>query len=207
MARQSLAPPDYPSGPLPRGDGRTVLMIPGFMTGDWSMTRLGAFLSGLGYRVETAQVVFNAGPTPRMIAQLDATLLRLAKTVKVAILGQSLGGVLARDLAQRHPGKVSLVVTLCSPIRFPVTTPLEPFARLMAPLHDPKWIATRHAIAKPLAVPSVAIYSTDDGIVDWRQCLQDEGPNAENIQISGPHCTMGSNPQAQRAVARALARR
>ena len=206
MAGANLRPAAHPSQPLPRGDGHTVLLIPGFLTGDWSMVRLRDFLADLGYRVETARVLFNPGPTAGMIAQLDAALLRLAKKDKINIVGQSLGGVLARNLAQRHPQCVRHVVTLCSPIRFPVVTPLEPFAQMLAPFHDSKWVSRRHDIAKPLGVPVTAIYSIDDGIVDWRQCLQDEAPGCENIGIRGAHSSAGTNPQAQTAIALALAR-
>ena len=206
MARVNLRPPGYPKEPLPRGDGCTVLLIPGFLSGDWSMTRLRDFLAALGYRVETAHVFFNPGPTASMIAQLDDTLLRLARDTKIDIVGISLGGVLARSLALHRPQSVRRIVTLCSPIRFPVTTPLEPFAQILGRFHDSKWVARRHDIAKPLAVPVTAIYSIDDGIVDWRQCLQDEAPGCENIGIRGAHTTMGSNPQAQKIIAFALAR-
>ena len=205
-AWDTISPPDFASGPLPRGDGQTVLLIPGFLAGDWTMNRLRTFLIRLGYRVETARVFFNPGPTSAMIAQLDGALLRLAQTGKINIVGQSLGGALARSLAQRHPQSVRRVVTLCSPIRFPVTTPLEPFAQLLSLFHDSKWVARRHEIAQPVPVPVTAIYSIDDGIVDWRQCVQDEGPGCENICVRGAHTVVGSNPQAQMAIAFALAK-
>lgn len=206
LARIALDPPAFPDQPLPRGEGRTVLLIPGFLSGDWSMSRLAVFLRGLGYRVETARVLFNPGPTAGMVARLDETVLRLAKGGPIRIVGQSLGGVLARHLARRHPDKVCAVVTLCSPIRFPVATPLEPFTRMLKPFLDPKWVSRRHDIAKPLPVPVTAIYSPEDGIVDWRQCLQDEVPGAENILVRGTHSAMGSNPKAQIVIAIALAR-
>lgn len=204
LARVTLDPPPFPDQNLPRGEGRTVLLIPGFLSGDWSMRRLAAFLERLGYRVETAQVLFNPGPTAGMIERLDRTLLRLSQDGPIFVVGQSLGGILARHLAQRHPRRVTRVVTLCSPIRFPVTTPLEPFARALKPFLDPKWVSSRHAIACPLPVPVTAIYSKEDGIVDWRQCLQDEAPGAENVDVPGTHSNMGANPKAQIVIARAL---
>ena len=73
-AWDSIAPPDFAGGLLPRGDGQTVLLIPWFLAGDWTMARLRTFLAGLGYRVETARVYFNPGPTSGMIAQLETAL-------------------------------------------------------------------------------------------------------------------------------------
>jgi dienelactone hydrolase len=123
---------------------------------------------------------------------------------KIILIGQSLGGVLARNLAKKYPDRVAQVVTLCTPIHFPVTTPLAPFAALLAPIHDPSARENMAAIANAPPVPVTAIYSEDDGIVDWRQCLQDESATHRNVHIRGGHTTMGSNPDAQRAIAQAL---
>ena len=107
-------------------------------------------------------------------------------------------------MARRHAAHVRSVITLCTPIHFPVTTPLAPFAQAFAPFHDPTWAARGAELAQPLPVPVTAIYSRDDGIVDWRQCLQDEAPGCRNVCVSGAHSTVGSNPEAQIAVAMAL---
>jgi pimeloyl-ACP methyl ester carboxylesterase len=210
LAASTLQPPPFATEDVPRGKGEVVLTIPGFLAGDWTMIRLRNFLSNLGYRVETPGIEFNAGPTAQIIACLDAALLRLAEESggPIALIGQSLGGVLARELAHRHPQAVRQVITLCSPIRFPISTPLAPFAQLLAPFHDPVWLARAAAIVgQPPAAPVTAIYSPDDGIVDWRQCLQDEAPGYANVAVAGAHSTMGSNPAAQAAIARALASR
>jgi len=208
LALSHLRPPDYPLGEAPRGDGHTVLVLPGFLTGDWTTARLRGFLSALGYRVSKADVLCNIGPTRELIPRLERRILQLSdmRGQKVSLVGQSLGGVFARGLAQLHPGAVRSVVTLCSPIHFPVTTALEPFVRLFEPFHDPQWLARAGDIAKPPGMPVTAIYSREDGIVDWRQCLQDEAPGCINIGVAGSHTTMGSNPEAQRVVAEALAK-
>ena len=111
---------------LPRGDGSIVLVIPAFLAGDAMTAGLRRFLRYLGYRPETAGVRMNAGATPRLIAKLEAALSRLSikQGGPIFVVGQSLGGVLARDLALRYPQSIRRVVTLCSPIRIPITTPL-----------------------------------------------------------------------------------
>jgi hypothetical protein len=201
----TITPPPTASQNLPRGDGHAVLLVPGFLAGDWTMSRLRAFLVGLGYRVERAGIAFNPGPTAAMIARLEAALLRIsAETGPVDLVGQSLGGVFARALARRHSAHVRSVVTLCTPIHFPVTTPLAPFALALSPFHDAEWLAHSSELALPLPVPVTAIYSREDGILDWRQCLQDESPGSRNVRVSGAHSTVGSNPEAQIAVANAL---
>ena len=208
LTRVTLSPPPFPTGSLPRGDGRAVLVIPGFLTGDWSTTRLREFLRGIGYRVERAKLQLNAGPTKGILARLEDRLMHLnvESGAPVALVGQSLGGVFARELAHKYPDKVRCVVTLCSPIRFPVISPLVPFVRALAWAYEPSWIARMEGIALPPRAPVTAIYSKGDGLVDWRQCLQDDGPGCENIPVDGSHAGMGSNPAAQAVMARVLAR-
>ena len=206
-AEWSVAPPDYPSEPLPRGDGRTVLLLPGFMAGDWTLGRLGGFLTQQDYRVEYTGVQFNPGPMRIMIDQFARRLDRLTdERGPVVLLGVSLGGVFARHLARDRAESVSHVVTLSAPVRFPVTTALALFVRALAPLHAPEFRAARDAIATPLPMPVTALYSEDDGILDWRQCLPDPADNLETVSVGGPHIAMGTNPAAQIAIARALAR-
>jgi len=189
---------------LPRGDGRTVLVIPGFFAGDWATTaHLRAFLQALGYRTETAGVVFNIGPTPQLLTRLERYLVRLSAEGPIDLIGQSFGGVLARDLARRHPDRVRRVITLCSPLRVPIATPLAPFVRSLLWLYDRDWLA-RHAVVEPLGIPVTAVYTEEDGVIDWRGCLHDEASGGVNVRVSGAHVTIGQNPQALAAIARAL---
>ncbi|MDE2183188.1 MAG: alpha/beta fold hydrolase [Alphaproteobacteria bacterium] len=199
----SVLPPPYPTQSLPKGEGGQVLLLPGFLTGDWAMLRLNGFLRRLGYRVAPPGILLNLGPTAGLLGRLDRILLELAQSGPVNVIGESFGGILARDLALRHPQSVARIVTLCTPVRFPVVTTLAPIAALLGPLHDSPWVARRHDIAAPLPVPVTAIYSPDDGIVDWRQCLLDDA--SRNIAVRGAHTTMGSNPAAQIVIAMALA--
>jgi alpha-beta hydrolase superfamily lysophospholipase len=205
-ARATLTTAHYPDD-LPRGHGETVLLIPGFLAGDWTMHPLRDFLRHLDYRVEFAGVALNLGPTKGFLPHLEQAVERLHAESggPIILIGQSLGGAFARVLAHRHPEKISHVVTLASPIRFPVATPLESIVKLMAPLHGPDVVALRDEIERTPPVPVTALYSQDDGIIDWRCCLQDESDNCTNVEVTGAHSAMGFNPEAQAAVARALA--
>jgi pimeloyl-ACP methyl ester carboxylesterase len=206
LASTLLKPPSVSTNETARGDGRIVLVIPAFLSGDWSTAGLRGFLSRIGYRVETAGVALNIGPTTRLIRRLDQTLLNLAASHggPIDVVGQSLGGVLARDLAERRPDCVRHLITLCSPIRVPITTPLAPAARLLGAFYDSNWLERRHRIVGPLSVPVTALYSEDDGVVDWRECVLDEHPGSRNVRVSGAHATVGSNPEALAAIAEAL---
>lgn len=201
----TLHPQPPPQGPLPRGDGSTVFVLPGFASSDWTVNRLTAFLSRMGYSPRTAGMWFNAGPTPALMQRLEERLLELSEHGKVSLIGVSLGGVLARDLARRYPQMVRGVITLCSPVRFPVTTPLEPLARLLSPFYAAEWVERRHAVARPLEVPVTAVHASCDGIVLRDQCWIEDSPSAQNVLVKGRHMTIASNPQALRVIAEALA--
>lgn len=209
FAASAFRPPPALAEDLPRGDGHAVLVLPGFLAGDWTTQRLRDVIAQLGYRAEAPEILFNAGPTRQILSRLNRKLLDLADSsgAQVSIVGISLGGVLARQLALDNVDAVRGVVTLCSPIRYPVVTPLQPFAHALTPFHEPSWLDRRGEIGSALPMPVTAIYSQDDGIIDWRQCLQDEAPGAANVRVTGAHTTVGSNPEAHAAVARALAMR
>lgn len=189
----------------PRGDGRPVLILPGFGSGDWANLRLRSFLRGLGYRAELAGILFNPGPAMFVMNRLQDKLRALSEYGPVSLVGVSLGGVLARDLARRHPEMTKCVVTLCSPVRFPITTPLQPFARVLSPLHASQWLERRHEIGLPLNMPVTAIHVTDDGVVERKQCWLSPSPGARNLVVEGRHMCAASNPQVLRVIADTLA--
>lgn len=208
LAACHARPPCFPSEPLPQGEGKFVMALPGFLTGDWAMARHREFLRTRGFVVVPSGIAFNGGPTKRLVNELDARLHRWSDRAKgpIALVGSSLGGVFARLLALRYPDRVSRVVTLCSPIRFPVTTSLAPAVWALEWRHDPEFKKLTPEVVRNPQAPVLAIYSTVDGIVDWRSCLQDEDATHVNLRIDAAHTTMGSNPDAQAAVARELAR-
>jgi pimeloyl-ACP methyl ester carboxylesterase len=206
LAACHAKPPCFPSEALPRGDGKMVMALPGFLTGDWAMARHRAFLRSRGFNVVSSGISFNPGPTKKVINDLDERLMRWSDRAKgpISLVGASLGGVFARAMAIRFPDRVDRVVTLCSPIRFPVTTSLAPAVWALEWRHDPEFKKLAPDVARNPQAPVLAIYSTIDGIVDWRSCLQDEDATHHNLRIDGAHTTIGSNPLAQAAAARAL---
>lgn len=204
LVRVRMKPPVLPMG-APPGDGHAVLVLPGFLTGDWATERLRAFLGGLGYRVATAQIAVNLGPTRSLVDRLDAGLAALAEGGAVTVIGISLGGLIARELAKRHPARIRRVVTVVTPVRLPVETNLSRFVALTAPFFDARVIASPDAIATPPPVPLTAFYTPDDGIVDWQACVPEPSPGLECFRVDGPHTTASSHPEVMRIVADRLA--
>ena len=185
----------------PRGERHPVLVLPGLMASDTSTRVLRRWLRGLGYPVVGWALGRNRGPTQEVVDELPELVRRLADEhgTAVSIVGQSLGGIFARRLAQRSHDSIRSVVTLGSPFgmahRGPDETPAARLYSRLSPQHSTGKISTsRIRLSKPLPVPSTSVYSRWDGVVDWRACLQQEGPRSENIAVHASHLGMGFDP-------------
>ncbi len=210
LARWSAFPPAFPERALlPRGAGEGVLVIPGFLTGDSTTVRLRTFLWGLGYRAEGWRGGRNLGPRSRSIERLKDRVARLADQTgdRIAVAGVSLGGVFAREVARMMPDHIAAVATMCSPIRLPIPTPLAPFVWALQPSFDAKLVDGVMDSAEMPSQPTLALYSREDGIVDWRSCVPPDADNVTVMEIEGArHSTIGSTPRAQEALAHFLSR-
>jgi pimeloyl-ACP methyl ester carboxylesterase len=193
----------------PRGDGHPVLTLPGFLGSDLSMAPMRRYLKELGYDAHAWKLGRNVGGISRMRAALRDRLAEIhaATGRKVSIVGWSLGGVYARDLALQAPDMVRYVVTLGSPFANDVratnaTRLYEALSR--EPVEDSSEL--RKAISGDLPVPTTSIYSRSDGIVNWRTCISRRSDTAENIEVHlASHTGMGVNAAALWAVADRLA--
>ena len=193
----------------PRGDGHPVLLLPGFLASDLSMAPMRRYLRELGYDAHAWRMGRNLGGVARMRAALRDRLAEIhaATGRKVSIVGWSLGGVYARDLALQAPDMVRCVVTLGSPFANDVraTNATRLYEALSGEGADDN-PELRAAIAGDLPVPATSIYSRTDGIVNWRTCLLRPSDTAENIEVHlASHIGLGVNPAALWAVADRLA--
>ncbi|SHN63494.1 esterase/lipase family protein [Bradyrhizobium erythrophlei] len=193
----------------PRGDGHPVLALPGFLAGDLSMAPLRRYLTELGYDAHAWQMGRNLGGLLRMRAALRERLAAIHATTgrKVSLVGWSLGGVYARDLALHAPDMVRYVVTLGSPfandVRATNATKLYEMLSGETVGNDPAFLA---AIAGDLPMPATSVFSRADGVVNWRTCLLRPSAVAENIEVYlASHVGLGVNPAALWAVADRLA--
>jgi len=193
----------------PRGDGHPVLALPGFLASDLSMLPIRRYLRELGYDAHAWRIGRNTGGINRMRGALLDRLgeIHAASGRKVSIVGWSLGGVYARDLALRAPEMVRYVVTLASPfandVRATNATWLYEALSGETVGDDPQFL---EKIAGDLPVPTTAIYSRADGVVNWRTCRLRPSDTAENIEVHlASHIGIGVNPAALWAVADRLA--
>jgi len=193
----------------PRGDGHPVLTLPGFLASDLSMAPMRRYLSELGYASFAWRMGRNIGGVSRMRAVLRDRLAEIHGETgrKVSIVGWSLGGVYARDLALRAPELVRYVVTLASPFANDVraTNATRLYEALSGEAVEDN-SELRNAIAGDLPVPTSSLFSRADGIVNWRTCLLRPSATAENIEVHlASHVGFGVNPAALWAVADRLA--
>src|SRR5262249_44830577 len=151
-------------GRAPRGDGHPVLVMPGWLAGDGSTRALRWFLRDRGYHAHAWRLGINHGPTPEVVAgvrdRLHALHARHAR--KVSLIGWSLGGIYARELARHFPELVRQVITLASPFRDPTASTVARLYRsgLIRPPRTPDPDAeVRRRLRAPLAVPTSALYS------------------------------------------------
>jgi pimeloyl-ACP methyl ester carboxylesterase len=191
---------------VPKGDGHAVIVIPGFLTGDWATKGLINWLKAIGYDAVGWGAGMNWGPSSSAIERCEVLLDEAVERTgrKATLIGRSLGGLYVRELAKDEPDKVVRVITLGTPVKFPIATPLSPVAQMLAGNFDPEFVKRRTDLLRNPPVPVTAFYSRKDGIVPWRSCLVEEGPMAENIEVDSPHTIMGSNPTAMRFIAERL---
>ncbi|MGH9172633.1 MAG: esterase/lipase family protein [Acidimicrobiales bacterium] len=165
------------------------------------------FLRDLGYHVVPFELGRNV-PTAELIDALRTRLtdLRITDGRPTSIVGWSLGGLYARQIARAKPDWVRSVVTLGSPWRrLPGhESSVAPLMRAMS-AHGSKLTAPQFGKETPLPVPSTSIFSRSDGIVPWRACLDTVGGNHETLEVIGSHCGLGRHPAALWVIADRLA--
>lgn len=192
---------------MPRGDGHPVLVFPGLAASGRSTVILRRFLKTQGYSVHCWNLGRNLGPQPGVI---DACLkridqLRAQHGRKVSLIGWSLGGLFARELAKLRPDDVRIVVSLGSPFAgHEGASNASGVYRRFNPQRDAETVRFPNLKVAP-PVPTTSIYSRSDGIVAWPCSIQDISPQTENIEVHASHIGMGTNPAVLRILADRLA--
>ena len=194
----------------PRGVGRPVLVLPGFLTDDEATGILRHYLSEQRHVVYSWDLGINLGPTEAILDGVDSRLDEIfaAHGEPVSLVGVSLGGLYARDLARRRPEQVRQVITLASPFRIERSSQSSMGAVFdaLSPIHvEPSRFSVWTLPREKLPVPTTAIYTRSDGIVAWEACVNGESQGGENIQVVGSHSGLTHLPTALYAVADRLA--
>lgn len=215
LGEMSLLPAaEIPLSLAPSGDGHSVVVCPGFLTSDRSTGFLRRFIRSKGYNVYGWNLGRNLGPGVEghnidELADWVITVYRQSRR-KVSLVGWSLGGVMARELAKRMPDTIRQVITLGSPIAGqPESSTISwLYERIAGPLDEAS--LEMQALLEmlhvpPGHVPSTAIFTKTDGIVPWRGCIEPPRPTTDNIEVLASHCGLGVNPFVFFAIADRLA--
>jgi len=192
---------------LSPGDGHPVLVFPGMGANDFTTAPLRGFLDSLGYVTKPWGQGFNFGPRDGVLKRCAADVRALAEEHgrPVSLIGWSLGGLYARELAKELPEHARCVITLGTPFTgHPrATNAWRIFEALSGQKAEDPSVMER--LRKPPPVPTTSIYSRTDGIVSWRCSLNEPSAIAENIEVHASHVGMGMNPLALYAIADRLA--
>jgi pimeloyl-ACP methyl ester carboxylesterase len=204
--------PVYRGIDVPPGLGRPVLLIPGFLAGDWTLRTPFQWMRRMGYRPRMAGVAFNVMYSEVMLRPLIDALTALHKRTgaRVSLVGHSRGGVLAMVLAHRKPELVEQVITLGSPLQDPFDVHPLTMAGVRA-AHFYNVVRYGHPASVEMRflrdlgaapkVPTTSIYSRSDGVVNWKACLRSD---INAIEVKGSHVGLAINPEVYRILAHLL---
>ena len=192
----------------PRGDGHLVVDIPGWKAPEVTGAPLRAYLRRLGYDARGWGFGTNTGSTRGDIDRLATRVLELVGETgsPASLVGWSLGGVIAREVARRHPDAVRRVITYGTPVGGPrYTSVARAYGR--GADTDGHREARRLDETNPIRVPVTVLFSRRDGVVAWQACIDHATPGAEHVEIASTHLGMGFDPDVWRIVADRLAER
>lgn len=186
----------------PKGDGHPVIIFPGLGAADGSTYFVRNFLSNLGYTVYPWGLGRNRGPREGLAKLTDAlvtnirTISNMHGGAKVSLIGWSLGGIYAREIAKLIPDLVRQVITLGTPFKgTPNSTNATLFYEMLSKdksHYDPAIVAS---VALKPSVPFTSIFSKTDGVVSWESSIEEVTDISENIEIPGAsHLGLGHNP-------------
>ena len=201
--------------PNARSHGIAVLLIPGFLSGDLSLSPLAYRLRQIGYSVFFSGIWYNVDCPVHTMPRLEKVLRKAHRKTrsKVVLIGHSLGGIYARELAFRFPNLVERVVLLGAPVK----DPIESSNNFLRPLFE--WAHRRCAegvtassqepevelTPRPPCVAETLIYSKTDGVVNWQNCVE-FGAHVEAIEVASSHCGLPYSPQVFEIIVDRLAR-
>jgi triacylglycerol lipase len=223
LARLSVDPVFLGGPGLPRGDGRPVVLMPGFLAGDQTLAVLAGWLWRLGYRPVVSGMVANVDCSDRALQRVQRVVDQVHRRYRrrVALVGHSRGGHFARAMAARRPDQVSHAISLgadlqqmlgiSTPTRYAVAA-ARAGMRATGRARDERCLSAEcrcgfgRDYEAPFPVDRVrmtSIYSRGDGVVLWRGCIV---PYADCIEVTGSHVGLVFNRKAYRAIAGALAK-
>lgn len=188
----------------PRGTGQRVMVIPGYSTGDAFMTPLRTYLRTRNHDAVGWGEGVNGGDVKALVDVVRTKLIDQGAPDKpVNLIGWSLGGVIAREVARDRPDMVTSVITFGTPLFGPrYTTAADSYSD-----DQIEEIEQQINEREPdrLTVPITAIFSRNDAIVDWRTCVDLVSPDVDHVEVTSTHVGMTIDPEVWCVIAQRLA--
>ncbi len=195
---------------VPRGDGSPVVLVPGFLTTDAYLVEMYFWLQRIGYSPFLSGIGVNADCIQALSRRLEKTIAEAHESTgrPVRVIGHSLGGFLARMVALRRPDIITQLISLGAPIK---TLQAHPAVMAAAKAVNRRSCSDEacecradHCVpSPPPSVRRAALYSRDDGVMDWRNCLEPE--TSLNHEVGGTHIGLVFNARVYRVVGELLA--
>ena len=195
---------------LPQGDNHPVLVFPGFLASSRSTRPLRQYLADLGYRAHRWKLGYNMGYSYKLHYGMRDRVTELVERYgdRISLVGWSLGGVYARELAREMPDIVRQVITMGSPFRgHPSSSNVHRIFNMFSEVpYDKMPESFLQDMAHPPPVPTTALYTRGDGVVAWQSTVElSDRPDVENIHVGGAHMGLGFNPRSLIVLADRLA--
>lgn len=188
----------------PRGDGRLTIVIAGWLAPEHSLTPLRGFLANAGHdaRHSGLGVIRNdvEAVRDRFVARLDS----LVADRPAFLVGWSLGGVVARETARLRPDLVDRVVTFGTPAVGGPTYTVGAGRLGIDECRRIEQLQRRLDVDDPITRPITAIFTRNDGVVDWRACIDRSSPDVRHVEVTSTHFGLGIDPDVWQIVAESL---
>ena len=199
---------------FPPGDGHPVVIFPGLVSDQNSTAPLKEFCRKLGYTAYDWGQGVNTGPQGDLDTWIDELAgnvreLTSAHRQRVSLIGWSLGGIYAREVAKKLQGRVRQVITLGTPFGGTAErNGLEWIYGSFGAQQPESTSDLRARLSSAPDVPTTSIYSRSDGVVDWQACLHDgKQCQTEDVEVDSSHLGLGWNPEALAIIADRLGKR
>ena len=189
----------------PKGNGERIILFPGWLSHETVMFPIKKYLKQLGYRSEYWGLGLNRGYVERYRNQIINRLQKETNDEKVILMGWSLGGLIAREVAREIPEKIAKVITYGTPVvggpKYTVGANVYG-EKLTKEIGD---ILRESDTNNPIQVPICAIFTENDSIVNWSACIDQTSINVKHYKVDSTHLSLGIDPNVWKIIAKELA--
>ncbi|MEL6858053.1 MAG: alpha/beta hydrolase [Pseudomonadota bacterium] len=193
----------------PRGDGRKIVLLPGFTSPEMALLPLATYLKFLGYDASTWGLGINGGDVDGLTARFGPKIEAMAEASnsQITLIGWSLGGVIARETARLYSDSVREVITMGTPLiggpKYTSVGALYAWKEGMDMDAFEREVHERNSIG--LSQPLTVIYSKSDGVVGWQAARDTYNAQARNVEVRSTHMALGANATVWEIIAKTLA--